>query len=65
MGVGETVGNPNLAIEMIGALDRDLSFFRFAGSGMSVYHLLDFSRERGTCFRCFSRHDAALHSAER
>src|ERR1700687_3041576 len=57
MGVGETVGNPNLAIEMIGALDRDLSFFWFAGNRMSVYYLFDFSWERGACFRCFSRHN--------
>jgi hypothetical protein len=57
IGVSEAVWDPNLAIEMIGALDRDLSFFRFAGSGMSVDYLFDFSWERGACFRGSSRHN--------
>jgi hypothetical protein len=57
MGVGETVGNPNLAIEMIGTLDRDLSLFWFTGSRMSVYYLFHFTWECGTCFRSLGRHN--------
>jgi hypothetical protein len=56
-GVGETVGNPNLAIEMIGTLDRDLSFFWFTGSRTSAYYLFHFTWECGTCFRSLGRHN--------
>lgn len=54
MRVGQTIRNPNLSIKRIGALDRDLSFFRFAGTGMSVNNPFDFSWEGSTPL--FGRH---------
>ena len=48
--VGQSVRNTNLSIKVICTLDRDLSFFRFAGSGMRANHFFDFTWERSTCF---------------
>ena len=52
--VGQTVRNADLSIKVICSLDGDLSFFRFARTGMRVDYLLDFPWERSTCFRCFT-----------
>ena len=50
LSIGQIVRNPNLSVKMICALDRDLSLFRFAGSGMSVNDSFDFTWERSTRF---------------
>jgi hypothetical protein len=39
--VGQTVGNSNLAVEVIGPFDGNLRFFWFAGIGMRLNKLFN------------------------
>lgn len=44
------VGNAYLAIQVIGALHRDLGFLWFTGEGLRRNYFFDFSWKRGTYF---------------
>jgi hypothetical protein len=56
LGIGEAVGNADLAIKMIRTFNSDLSFFGLTGTGMWIDNLLDSSWKRSTCLGFFRRH---------
>src|SRR5579885_1231112 len=54
--VGKIVGNANFAVEVIRALDANLRFFRFSGTGMWTNHLLYFAWKCSASL-CLLRHE--------
>lgn len=48
--VRQSVWNSNLAVQMVGTLNGNLSFLGLAGIRMGMNYFLDFSWERSACF---------------